>query len=573
MCITAIMSSRRAGLIVLLTVLSAAGPVRLSRGDGLGRLTFNTRKAVVFKDGYALLIKEAKGIADASGRVFTLDVPDSAVLGSFWATCQERQIVAMRAEYTDEWKRVDVPPVGASGSLSGLLNQLNNKLLTLTLTDGREVVGTLVGRTTIDERPMVLVRAAAPLDAPQAKDEILTLPQSDIVTLNSPALHHGGSADPTFTRAKRLSMDLGADSAGKPVQVTLMYFTPGIRWIPTYRLSGDLKDDASMALQAEILNQVDDLKDVTLDLVVGVPHLRFRDVISPLSLEGALRNTLVQAAPQLMGQMSNAMFTQRSGEYRTQPSPSVPTVPADVNLPAELGATGEQDLFVYSVPKFSLGAGGRATVPLWQAQAPLRHLYTLDVGVVRNARHGGVVRKEPEPGYPADSPLRLLTTQVWHQLELHNASQVPWTTGAAMILRGELPVGQDLLTYAPPGGTSLLPVTVAVNIRGTLTEEEIERKTNVLNWGGHSYSLIRKKGTVTVTSFRSEASDMRVTVSLPGRAEEVSGDGAIVLDDHHPADWQGGGFWQNNHSELTWKLELAPGQTVELTYEVSFYVP
>jgi len=56
-------------------------------------------------------------------------------------------------------------------------------------------------------------------------------------------------------------------------------------------------------------------------------------------------------------------------------------------------------------------------------------------------------------------------------------------------------------------------------------------------------------------------SDVRVTVSLPGKADEVSGDG------------QGGGFWQNNHSELVWKLNLKPGQTVEMTYTVSFYVP
>jgi hypothetical protein len=535
-----------------------------------GRLALKTQRAVVFKDGYALLIKEAKGVADASGRVFTLEVPDSAVLGSFWAVNRtDDEILAMRAEYTNDWKRVNTPLGPATNTLENLLKQVTGKAVTLTTAGGEEFRGKLLGRTVIEDRSFVLVE---PEGQPAgAGPQPISIAQSQIVAVRSPALSDGGNANPPFARAKRLSFDLGEESAGKAVELTLMFFTPGIRWIPTYRVSGELKDTAAMALQAEILNQSEDLESVGLDLVVGVPHFRFRDVVSPLVLEATLRNALAQAAPQLMGQMSNAMFTQRSGEWRREAGAAAP---ADIQLPPELGATGEQDLFVYTVPNFSLRTGGRASVPLWQAEAPLHHLYTLDLNVVRNARHGSMVQGESDDArYPTGSPLRLLKTQVWHQLELTNRSKVPWTTGAAIILRGNLPMGQDLLTYAPPGGTSLLPMTVAVNLRGTLAEEEIERKPNVLNWGGHSYSLIRKKGTVTLTSYRDADSDMRVTVSLPGKADAVSGDGRVRIDDFHPGDWQDGGFWQNNHSELVWELNLKPGQTVEMTYTVSFYVP
>jgi len=540
-----------------------------------GRLALKTQRAVVFKDGYALLIKEAKGVADASGRVFTLEVPDSAVLGSFWAVNRtDDEIVAMRAEYTNDWKRVDTPLGPAANTLENLLKQVTGKAVTLTTAGGEEFRGKMLGRTIIENRPFVLVEPEGRQAG--AGPQPISIAQSQIVAVRSPALSDGGSADPPFARAKRLSFDLGEESAGKAVELTLMYFAPGIRWIPTYRVSGELEDTALMALQAEILNQSEDLEGVGLDLVVGVPHFRFRDVVSPLVLEATLRNALVQAAPQLMGQMSNAMFTQRSGEHRREAAaaPAASAAPADIQLPPELGATGEQDLFVYTVPNFSLRTGGRASVPLWQAEAPLHHLYTLDLNVVRNAKHGSMVQGESDDArYPTGSPLRLLKTQVWHQLELTNRSKVPWTTGAAIILRGNLPMGQDLLTYAPPGGMSLLPMTVAVNLRGTLAEEEIERKPNVLSWGGHSYSLIRKKGTITLTSFRDADSDMRVTVSLPGKADAVSGDGHIRIDDFHPADWQSGGFWQNNHSELVWELNLKPGQTVEMTYTVSFYVP
>jgi len=551
--------------------LSAAGAAEPEPG----RLTLTTQKAVVFKDGYALLIKEAKGVADADGCVFTLQVPDAAVLGSFWAASQNNEILAMRAEYTDDWKRVDTPPGPATQTLDNLLKQVTGKTVTLTADDDESVRGTLLGRTVIEGRPFVLVEPEGREDEAEAPPTPIAL--SKIAAVRSPALADKGDGNQSFARAKRLSFDLGAESAGRPVALTLMYFAPGIRWIPTYRVTGDLKDTAAMALQAEILNQSKDLRDVALDLVVGVPHFRFRDVVSPMVLEAKLRNALAQAAPQLMGQMSNAMFTQRAGEWRRQAGrPGAPeaAAPGDIQLPPELGATGEQDLYVYNVPKFSLRAGGRATVPLWQAEAPLHHLYTLDLNVVRNARHGSMVRGESDDAkYPAGSPLRLLKTQVWHQLELTNRSKVPWTTGAAIILRDSLPMGQDLLTYTPPRGTSLLPMTVAVNLRGTLKEEEIERKPNVLNWGGHAYSLIRKRGIVTLTSYRDADSDVRVAVSLPGKAEKASSDGKVRIDDFHPGDWQNGGFWQNNHSEVVWDLTLKPGETAEFTYTVSFYVP
>ena len=56
-----------------------------------------------------------------------------------------------------------------------------------------------------------------------------------------------------------------------------------------------------------------------LDIVVGVPNFRFGRTPSPLVLESVLRNALAEAAPNLMGnssQLSNAMYTQRSGEFR-----------------------------------------------------------------------------------------------------------------------------------------------------------------------------------------------------------------------------------------------------------------
>ncbi len=552
------------GLAVLgLCVAALAAP---------GELTLRTRRAVVFKDGYALLIKQATGTANENGEVYTDTVPDSAILGSFWAqrTDGGLEILAMRAEFTDQWRRQDGLARASASGLAELLAQATGQSVTLTRRDGSTVRGRLTGRVTLQERPYVLLQTGP------AGAEPIAVAEADIAGLAG--LGDVTDANVPFVRGKRLSFELGPDAAGQEVSLTLMYFTPGLRWIPTYRLTGELTDSASLALQAEVLNDIEDLDGVELSLVVGVPHLRFRDVVSPLSLESAIRHALPEGGNLLIGgqKVLQAQFSNRAGEWRPQEPPPGP------ELPQQLQGTGEQDLYVYTVEGFSLARGAGAPRPLWQADAPLRHLYTLELPVTRSARHGSMVKGEPTrqagpmpqaPLGPPDSPLRLLQTQVWHQLEMTNRGSAPWTTGPALVVRDGLPIGQDLLTYTPPGGSTLLPLTVAVDIRGQLREEELDRQPNALRWGNRDYSMIRKRGTVTLTSARRESSAVRVSVSVPGKVAEASDGGELRVNDFQPTDWTDGGFWQNNHSDVTWQLELAPGETVELIYEVVFYVP
>ena len=62
------------------------------------------------------------------------------------------------------------------------------------------------------------------------------------------------------------------------------------------------------------------------------------------------------------------------------------------------------------------------------------------------------------------------------------------------MMRNTLPLGQDLLVYTPPTGKSLLPVTVAVDLRGSIDEQEVNRKGNALHFDGEEYMQVTKKG-------------------------------------------------------------------------------
>lgn len=107
----------------------------------------------------------------------------------------------------------------------------------------------------------------------------------------------------TVTEEKTKRLTFRFEGKDVPQVVRLMYFAPNFRWIPTYRMELPLLGGpAELRLQAELLNEAEDLIDADVDLVVGAPHLRFKEVSSPLTLETTLRKTLAQVAPVLASQ-------------------------------------------------------------------------------------------------------------------------------------------------------------------------------------------------------------------------------------------------------------------------------
>lgn len=581
------------------------------------RLTLTTERVAMFKDGYALVVKTATGVADERGRVYTDEVPDAAMLGCFWATTEAGEIAAMRAELVTEV--ADEVSESVALSLAELLRGNAGRSVTITMRDPatKPIEGSIVrvleappaathpttdaaitslrippaGENNEADRPReagVTRVALTPVGGQyvliQAASSQQVIAINDIASLSGTNLDTRTTHTHKVTRTrKRLGFDLGDSAAGQPARLRIMYFAPGVRWIPTYRLAVNADNRSGvLALQGELLNELEDFQSVALDLVVGVPNFRFRHTVSPLVLERTLRNALYSAAPDIMGRQnaySNAMFAQRAAEWGSRDEQSGI---AGADLAPELGAGAEQDLFVYSRPTLDLNRGERATVPVLKQDVTFDHLYTLDLSAVRDPRAASAAQYAcKSPGGPSTPPPagespagRFNVNQVWHQIELKNSSNAPWTTGAAMVMGGAhpIPIAQDLLRYTPAGGRVLLPLTVAVDIRAELTEEEVSREENALKRNGTSYTLVKARSTITLTSSRGEPSKTRISLGLGGRAAEASDQAKVVITGHSSADWGNNDPGPvNNHSDLTWNVELAPNQTKTLTVEFNYY--
>jgi hypothetical protein len=604
---------RRRDCLALLTLplfLPSSSIELLAADAKANELDLKTEKVIVFKDGYCLFIKKATFTTDKNGEAYTDDVPDAAVLGSFWAVPEEGRLVSMQAGWKTTEETKDKETICKETIEILLANK--GKQAKIELHDKTIFTGTirevLVDKTptplaepqleALDIRALSSSSVAVPgrrrpvrpesteshtLTTVSGANFILRTEDGDVF-LNAGTVRTISIKDMKTTLAKTMKSTRRAKrlifkfpEGEKKQTLSVMYFRPGIRWIPTYRIDLRQKDGKNMAqvsLQAEILNEAEDLHDVPVDIVVGVPNFRFKATPSPLILEAALRNALAESDPAIMGQImannsfSNAAYSQRSGEFRrTAANANAAAEGGIVNLPGELTATGAQDLFVYKLPKLNLDKGDRSAVSIFTTEAPYKDIYTWDVHV---ARHD--VEAAPS-GAGISSPLTLSKNEVWHQVVITNNTNLPWTTGAAMITEGQQPLAQELLTYTPPKDECRVPVTISIDTRGAFDEKEIGRSLKALHWSGHDYARIEKEANVHLCNNKKVEIEAEITLRVGGKVTKAESEGSIVLSAFRNEDWQNyqGHPAVNNSSTVTWKVKLKPGETIEPKVTYHFF--
>ncbi|MBC7856456.1 MAG: hypothetical protein IAF94_23750, partial [Pirellulaceae bacterium] len=341
-----------------LPLLLTTSGAQLSAADAkASELDLKTERVIIFKDGYCLFIKKATFTTDKHGEAFTDDVPDAAVLGSFWAIPEEGRLVSMQAGWktTEETKdKETICKETIEILLANKGKQAKIELHDKTVLSGaiREVLvektPTLLAEPQLEALDVSVLSSVAltssgvprparrrPIRPESTETHTLTTisganfvlrTDDGDVFLSAGSVRSVSIKDMKTTlsksmkstrRSKRLTFKF--PEGEKKQTLSLMYFRPGIRWIPTYRIDLRQKEGKNLAqvsLQAEILNEAEDLHDVPLDIVVGVPNFRFKGTPSPLVLEATMRNLLAEAAPDIMGQqsqLSNAMYSQRSG--------------------------------------------------------------------------------------------------------------------------------------------------------------------------------------------------------------------------------------------------------------------
>lgn len=354
----------------------------------------------------------------------------------------------------------------------------------------------------------------------------------------------------TTNQEKRpcIHMELEEPAGGERISVS--YLARGITWVPSYRI--DLSDEkaARFSAQAQIINEMADLEAVQVELVTGFPNIQFPELPNPVAMSQTLAEFLrALAAGRAEGGergylMQQQALTLNSASYSSAPLPAYSTVS---------NAQAAEDLFLYPMRNVSLKRGETATIPLFTAEMPYRHLYTWKIA---DQLDGDRSRPLPE-GRSAE--------EVWHVCRLVNAAKMPLTTAAAEFVKDGQFVGQDTCFYTVPGAEASIRINRAMNVQAEQAELEIQRKRNADNFYGWSYDLVKLTGELKIRNRLDKAIELEITKELSGEVLEKSG---------QPTDVQTArGLKQvNPKHQLTWTVNLSAGAEEKITYTYQLYI-
>jgi hypothetical protein len=572
------------------------------------------KEITVFKDGHCLVLHSGSMKTDADGAV-TLDDLPAPVLGTFWPYSADDK-VRLSSTVSSE-SRVKIERTALS------LREL------IEANVGADVVVTEASPPTAPGQPiqpLQTISYTAKIEAfpsrsideiartDNTRDDPRAMVQGDVVVLKtdngSKVVNLSRIQDITFRGdhqttiaheeyRNRLKLQLVWPDGKKQANadVGMMYVQKGIRWIPGYRVTIDGKGQATVELQATLLNELIDLEDVTANLVIGVPSFDFKDSIDPI----ALQQTIAELSPYFNADarsrygLSNAMVTQasRMGERQQMQFAGagpggVPEGAAQAQRPMDLGpeiggSSKNEDLFLFTVNHITLKRGARMVVPVTKYSISYKDVYTLD--------NPFAPPPEVRRGFNADQQTQLskllASPKVMHKLRLNNASDYPLTTAPAMIVSNGHVVSQGMMTYAPRGSSCDLGLTAAVDVKVKKTDAEKGRVLNAEQWMGDAYGRIDLEGTISLTNYSGKPVTIEVVRQVLGQATSASADGKIEsvnlaedLDTPWATDlpqwwyWYGWPYWWNHFNgigRVTWNIKLDPEQKTDLKYEWAYY--
>jgi hypothetical protein len=541
------------------------------------------KEVTVFKDGHAFVLHEGAVPTDANGNV-VLDYLPRPIIGTFWSYCTQ-----------------------AGAKLSGVVS-------------GRKIVSTDRTALTIVEliraNPGAKVRIAeAGLDAyeciiygiPQRSTEELDktsppaspeqLPQQgnivllkyqngikvvpidnikEITFLENP---QSTLAVQEFRDIMTLNLSWDNNKPAKAANVGMVYVQRGIRWIPNYRVDIDGKGQAVIKLQATIINELTDIKDVKAHLVIGVPTFAFKETVDPISLQQTVAQ-LSNAFPngsQSAYSFSNAIMTQTQVDMALRTT-EVRRNSDTVNLGPEVAESGKsEDLYIFTLEHITLKKGQRMVVPVAEYKLKYKDVYVLDLPFGPPVE----VRQRFNNDQSAQLAKLLNAPKVMHKIRLNNTAGCPLTTAPAMILSEGRIISQGLMTYTAVGASSDLELTTAVDISVKKFDQETERIPSAERWNNEIYARSNLKGTITLINHRTTAVELEINRSVMGTIDSTTGNGKIehlgteegdwMATNSYPSwwSWYSWPYWWyhfNPVGRASWEIKLEPGKSVDLEY-------
>lgn len=365
----------------------------------------------------------------------------------------------------------------------------------------------------------------------------------------------------TVLRRQMPGVGVRIEATGPGGIVEFLGLSFGLTWAPSYLVDVSHPEHARVTLRADVLNDLATLSNVRVQFVTGFPHFAYAHVPSPHALIGTTPDFLqmLVAATSSRADASSAPVQQQ--QARPVRIDAIGDVGIDFPDLEKIEGTNQDGLFLYPQQSVSLRRGERGAYPVFSVPSSSRHVFLLSLedSMDREGRWRWSGASGRTDGVDPSTAL-----PVWHALELTNSATAPWTTAPATVMQDGRITGQDTLYYTPPGGTSRLNLSRAMDVMAKNTERELDRIRNT--WvAGATWDIVTIEGEIQVANHRSEAITLRITKRLSG----------AVTDHEPPATIET--TTQNLHSVntrqvLEWEVRIQPRETSVLRYAYKVYI-
>lgn len=527
------------------------------------------REAAIFKDGHAFILAEAL-VPRRSGWFVTTDVPE-AILGSLWvfSGSPDAKVEVVRAGFEDFDR--EEPCLTLQDTLAAAVGQE----VVLNVSEGlsHPLEGTIleVGRKTSPSPlpgtpPQTVFGETLHVRTPSGIDVVR------LSSVRSIRLKKGGPLRKTVRDVRRRILVRVAVAPGggdAPLPLRFVYVQRGLRWIPEYRVEVLPDRRLRIALQATVVNELADLRNVQASFVAGIPNFLMKETLSPLALREAAAglSSYFPSSARFAQMTSNALVSQVA---RYTESAAQADRPEQAGVDMLVRGTSADEYFLYSQPGVTMRKGERASYSVFEAAFPYEDVYTLRIGPVAPRFIAGDRADEIRHA--------LLSPKVVHGLKIRNLGPVPWTTGPALIVRDGRGLAQELLRFTPAGGEALLPVAELADVAVRTRDVEQKRVANV-RIDGTDYTQVFMKGTVCLVSHRKEPLAVDVDRIFFGQAVQVHDGGTSeafdfasrAADPYARAGWPHWWHSVNGMFQATWRITAQPGKASEATCEWSYF--
>lgn len=342
-------------------------------------------------------------------------------------------------------------------------------------------------------------------------------------------------------------------SAAAGGRFEIEYLAKGLSWAPGYRI--DLGDPKKLGITqtAAVRNEMADLRDAEIRLISGYPSVSFGSVDSPIS-------------PQMTWKAFFDQLTNRPSGY-ANPFGHGLTQQVALNRGSapDGGALGpvdegeSVDLHYQPIGRHTLAAGEAFSTEVARAEAPYERVVEWNIPDTRSPDGNPVPEHErrQDPGKHDQTP--------WDAIVFRNPFAFPMTTGPAKLVKGSDFLGQQLATWTNPGSETTLRITKALSLSTRATENEVVESRVNLRIGDVNHYRVRVRGELLVKNHRSLPAAVIVRRQFSGDLKEADGEPETIL-------LESGVYAINQRNQMTWRLELKPGEERTIGYEYEVLV-